>query len=319
MTQEHLYRPKGAGHDAPGRDRRGYKGPEGGLHRCFVALDAWMRDTPMMIEPEDAREHYDRAMGMLPDLSGVDLGEAHYILKPFEGEEGADRAGLFLSAIHNKHSNRNIVFNPGMEDAFDFIGYGLRKGKIMVIDCNVGTYLGQEARGAMLLWGDCLNSECKPLYDAYGAALFNFGDIDTTLDFKEGMKDKLVTVGGGIGSRYLQIINFGYMRSTSNMRNSMMANCGSCRRVDGNGSIILTPEDAESGIGDGVRERNDLVMDSAACDTVPGLKEYLEEARANMGPGNSYESVFSYLESNWPWSRIRDILHEAGKWPYNIR
>jgi len=280
MTTETLYRPKGAGHSAPGGDRRRYI-----INDRLVALaNEWLDKAGLMggfvgVAENMVRRHFPGRSG---GLSGVSNEEINYVQVVLEGHPKGKVGGTLLSALYNMSPLDELMYDDaGTGIVLDYLGSGLPRRKKLIIKSRTGKYTGAGSKGTIVNHAD-------------GA---NIGDED-------GCPGTVVSFGRDCNIRNTNglLLNFGSYTSFR-VRNTPAVFMDfqfrdHSGRPTGTGSIHFYSNIGalESLKGREEHDRSGLRLSADETDKIPGLHRWLFMLREALGPGSSDQDVFRGMD-----------------------
>jgi len=162
MTRENLaYKFKGSGHEVP-EEKRKYDKPDKRLQKAF---EGWLREAKDKYDRFDLthdfenERNYNRACEEIKDIECA-VEQAHALLlnsaDNYRGFELAlCSAGLFLSAVYSKVSEKNIVYD--LDNPIGLLGYRLQENKRLIVTGAAGNSLGKRSEGTIIIYGKCGN------------------------------------------------------------------------------------------------------------------------------------------------------------------
>ena len=202
-------------------------------------------------------------------------------------------SGLFLTACYNAIESPEIVFDIDLEEPIKLVGYGLAKGKTLLIKSNTGCLTGKKSEGALVNYaknagntslgsdsecdiinfgeasdiGSGRNSDVNSRTINYGIAesirrdkvFVNFGVADTHGYSVVGINMNHIGTLSGLALTEEVLINFGTVEDVSDSFNGILLNLGSMQENMNIGWLPI--EDAKD---------------------KPKLKEYLEGLRDKL-------------------------------------
>ena len=252
---ETLYRPKGAGHDAPDREPRNYVQPKDKLVNVFGRWLDIVGSNPNMM-------HNRFADKMLYDMSGgricywspraeISSEEISSLVMCFDSHPNIRNAGVFVTALYNGLRNDDFVFDA--EDVVvDWVGWGLQEGNRLTIDCDTGESTGMCNRGVIINNGNSrdLGKATKGHIINRGHA-YSFGNGSEYMQMPEKRTGFLLNYGtaewvghkaGNVMVNYgkadtlsqdgvVQVFNFGEARDMGEESSGPLVNFGKCRTM----------------------------------------------------------------------------------------
>ncbi len=317
MPQETLYRPKGAGHDAPG-ERKDYIRPRDEL---FEAFTGWMEHITGSRMASDFL--YDSAMEMMPDLTGATSEKINSVVIPFGDHPDISYAGSFLSAAYNKSGLATILADVPLEGGVNNLGYRLAEGKRLVIKCGIGHGCGQYSAGTILNYGDMPDDTAPLMFGDmssgtmvnYGRITDSFGEDSTGILVNFGKVHSLGPDGAEKGLKSPEVtVNFGNVVNVGWGPSGIVVNKGAVSNVLGwKSSGILIAAEKPKLLGRAYSKWASLFLGEEDCRSVPGLLDFIGALEDGLGPHKHYTEVLAHLEGLDVESDIRRILTEAGR------
>jgi len=287
MTTETLYTPRGAGHDAPDNEPRRYVQP---MDELAGAFGEWLD----LRNDRNENWYYEKALEMIPDLSGRESNEISAIIAAFSEHRNIYSAGIFLSAAYNLMDTDDIVFDmPGTD--IQLLGYKLGSGKRLIIASDGGYRVGEKSEGTIVSYGRCdrFGENSRGLVINFGnASAFGWMSSSTIINFGE-------TSSMGDGSSGL-IINHGGAEKIGR-------NIGETDPVQITGRVIAATDPVE------YFGALHIIVREAGCRGIPGLLEHIEGIRTGLGPHNPNGDVFRFLDDLDVEADVKRIFTEAGR------
>jgi len=338
MTSETLYRPKGAGHSAPGGERRRYVQPRQPLLEAFGEwLDGMGNEShPSFYKNDfyrdrDTRKHLDeetrKAVGKV-NLEGVSPAELSSLLLQFPDNENLPWAGMFLTEAYNQMGEDEIVFDNPLDREICLIGYGLKEGKKLYARGNLGGYTGYENSGIMVV-GDRDDGGMIPSF--FGQ--FSSGTIVSHMDSFNfgggtGQYINFASVGNQLEGAPFQdqkdegaAVNFGNVKKWFGWgSHNMLVNC---KGIEGSfgfeaEGIVLAVRGSQTVVSNGTDKPGKLLgLSEEQCAQIPRLVEYFQVMEDVLGPHRPYSEIFAFLDGLDIQRDVRKILVEAGGWKHD--
>ncbi|GEM_PF-5327366 len=298
---ETLYRPKGAGHDAPGA-RRKYIWPRDRLLGAFGRWLDWSPEGTHIMWECDTEKYYQKAVELMSGLAGASQEETSALLMPFFDHPRIQYGGMFLSAAYNLSPLQDFTFDDDVElelqkewdwNRIGFLGYRLGKGKTLVITGGTGERTGWECEGIIIN-----RASSVALGNRSTGKIVNYGDAGRLEGFSRGTLINCGKAGKFDGAYPELAADFNSDDRTQEYKNK-------------NGITLLTGRETPGKPpGPGLLYKvGGFKIPSTEWHMIRGLREYIESTRSFFMGNPTDQELVAWLRGHDMKRDIERLIH----------
>ena len=168
----------------------------------------------------------------VPGINEMLPEEGDILIAKHKTHKNIRYSGIFLTAFYNAIDAKNIEFDAEADDLIDYVGFGLRSGKTLVLRSDTGENTGSCSKGAIVN-----HAKSKILGDSAECDIINYGESETA--------------ARGFKGRFL---NYGQIKEFGKTKEGVVVNFGHVDKFD---------EDEDAGTG--------ILINMETCGSFPGV------------------------------------------------